>query len=65
MRRIDDLDAFVRHIEERKQALGITAQDIEAARTSGNRRTPEKREFLRRIQERARRLGVEPMPAKF
>jgi hypothetical protein len=65
MRRIDDLDAFVRHIEERKQALGITAQDIEAARNSGNRRTPEKREFLRRIQERARRLGVEPMPAKF
>ncbi len=34
-------------------------------RNKGGRRTPEKRELLRRVQERARAAGVEPLKSYY
>jgi hypothetical protein len=65
MRRAKSLQAFLQEVEDRKRALGITDAMIVDARNTGERRTPEKREMLARIQKRARAAGVEPMPAKF
>lgn len=47
-------------IEARKRALGIlqTAEQNAALRNPGDRRTPEKRELLRRIE--ARRAAATP-----
>ncbi len=61
-----DGDAYLEAVARRRRELGITDEDIAAARTPpGDRRTPEKREPLRRIGERARAAGSEPLPAKF
>ncbi len=65
MREIHSLQEFIEAVEARKRALGITDEDIARARNSGRQRTPEKREFLAQIQERARDRGVEPIPANF
>jgi hypothetical protein len=65
MRRVKSLEAFLQEVEDRKRALGITDEMIVAARNTGERRTPEKREALARLQERAKAAGVEPLPAKF
>jgi hypothetical protein len=65
MRRIESLPAFVEAVESRKRVLGITDEMIDRARNNGQRRTPAKREALARIQERARRLGLDPLPANF
>jgi hypothetical protein len=60
--RLEDLD---KELERRQRELGVTPERIERARNDGRRRTPEKRELLRRIGERARAAGVEPFPAAF
>ena len=55
------LDQFLADIKARKAALGMidTPAEVEAMRNKGGRRTPEKRELLRRVEERARTAGVE------
>jgi hypothetical protein len=65
MRRVGSLSVFVREIEDRKRSLGITDEMIASARNTGECRTPEKREVIARMQERARDAGLEPMAAKF
>ena len=65
MRRAKSLQAFLQEVDDRKRALGITDELIASARNNGDRREPEKREMLARIQERAKAAGVKPMPAKF
>lgn len=65
MRRIDDLQAFVKAVEDKKRALGITPDVIEQARNGGRRRDTEKRAFLAAIQERAKASGLQPLPANF
>jgi hypothetical protein len=59
------LTAFVQRVEDRKQSLGVTDEDVARARNSGRRRTSQKRELLARTQERARNSGLEPIPANF
>lgn len=49
----------------RKLAQGVALPPAEVMRNSGERRTPEKREMLRRLQERAEARGQTPWPAKF
>jgi hypothetical protein len=60
-----DAFAYLRWVAARKKALGITDRDIEAARNSGQGRTPEKRALLARVGERAKRAGKTPLPANF
>ena len=56
------LDQLLADIKARKAALGIedTPEKVEAMRNKGGRRTPEKQELLRRIEERTRVAGIEP-----
>jgi hypothetical protein len=56
---------FSQQIDAKKRALGMTEAWVDGARNSGERRTPEKRASLARMQERARNAGVEPMVANF
>ena len=49
----------------RKIAEGAVIPPAEAMMNSGRRRTPEKREMLRRLQELAEERGQKPWPAKF
>jgi hypothetical protein len=49
-------------IQARKRDLGITDEQIERARNSGERRTPEKRAILARQRKRATLAGLEPFP---
>ena len=65
MRRIDDLEAFIRDVEARKAALGITGEMIAACRNSGERRTDAKRDLLARLKARAEAAGKTPLPANF
>lgn len=65
MRKLPPLSIFLAIIAERRRALGITDAAYARARNRGRRRTPEKREFLRRIGDRARQAGVEPFKARF
>jgi hypothetical protein len=60
-----DAFAYLRWVAERKDSLSITERDIEAARNSGQRRTPEKRALLARIAQRAERAGKLPLPANY
>ena len=60
-----DAFAYLRWVAERKNSLGITERDIEAARNSSRRRTPEKRALLTRIARRAKRAGKPPLPANY
>ncbi len=55
------LDQFLADIKARKAALSMTdtPEEVEAMRNKSGRRTPKKRELLRRIEERARAAGVE------
>lgn len=63
---ITDLRAFVR---QRKAELGLDLIDsperTEALRNKGLNRTPEKRELLRRSQDRAIAAGVSPVKSYF
>ena len=63
MRRLPPLSTFLAIVAERKRLLGINEEAYARARNSGRRRTPEKRELLRRIRRRARQAGVEPFEA--
>jgi hypothetical protein len=65
MRQLESLSAFVQAVENRKVSLGITEDTIARARNNGSRRTPEKREQLAKIQDRAREAGLKPLPANF
>jgi hypothetical protein len=58
---------FISSVENRKAELGMsdTPTAIEAMRNKGANRTPEKRELLRRADERARAAGLEPIPAYY
>ncbi|NGM23572.1 hypothetical protein G3576_26400 [Roseomonas stagni] len=48
-----------------KLAEGVVIPPAEAMMNSGRRRTPEKREMLKRLQELADERGQKPWPAKF
>jgi hypothetical protein len=56
-------------IDQRKAELGLDLIDsperTEALRNKGMNRTPEKRELLRRSQERAIAAGVQPVKSYF
>ena len=57
-----DLRAFWLRIAKRKKALGLDdPAPTERLRNSGEQRTPEKREMLDRMEERAREAGVPPI----
>ena len=60
-----DFDVLSAQIKKRREELGITDEDDAAMMNNGRRRTPEKRESLRRIAERCREAGVEPLPANY
>ncbi len=60
-----DGEAYLEAVARRRRELGVTDEDDAKARNPGDRHTPEKREFLRRVGERARAAGLEPLPAKF
>lgn len=62
-----DFYAFLEAAEQRKRELGIveTADDVEAMRNKGGNRTRAKREFLGRMQERAREADQEAVRAYF
>jgi hypothetical protein len=60
------LDAFLAEIAARKRALGLDGPDFdEALRNKGGNRTPEKRDMLRSIEERAQAAGVAPLKAYY
>ncbi len=61
------LDQFLADIKARKGALGMmdTPAEVEAMRNKGGRRTPEKRELLHRVEERARAAGVKPFKSYY
>jgi hypothetical protein len=52
-------------MEAWRKAVGMTEDDDWEMRNSGQRRTAEKREFLRRIGERSRAVGIDPFPANY
>ena len=60
-----DGEAYLKAVARRRRELGVTDKDIARARNPRDRRTPEKRELLRRIGERARAARLEPLRAKF
>ena len=55
-----DLRTHLVWAEKRKAELGIVEDEawVEALRNKGLNRTPEKRELMRRVEERARQAGV-------
>ena len=65
MRKPVPLWQFVREVNARKRAVGVSDDAIAAARNRGRRRTAEKRMQLQRIQERAQASGLEPLSAFF
>lgn len=65
MRKLPPLSTFLAIVAERKRALGITDEDYARARNRGRRRTPEKRQLLRRINRRARQADVEPFKVHY
>jgi hypothetical protein len=64
-----NLSEYRAYVRRRKIELGMpefdTAEMTEALRNKGLDRTPEKREALRAMKERAEKAGVEPIPAHF
>jgi hypothetical protein len=62
---IQSLDDFCLEMEAWRKSVGLTEDDDWAMRNSGKRRTPEKRELLRRISERSHAAGIEPFPANY
>ncbi len=55
-----DLRVHLEWAAKRKAELGLedTPERTEAMRNKGANRTPEKRELMRRVEERARKAGV-------
>jgi hypothetical protein len=64
---VETLFDYLESVEHRKAELGWidTPETTEAMRNKGANRTPEKRELLRRMAERARAAGLEPIKAYF
>jgi hypothetical protein len=62
---IQSLEDFCREIEAWRKQVGLTEVDDREMQNSGKRRTPEKRELLRRTAERCRSAGVEPFPVNY
>jgi hypothetical protein len=62
---IQSLEEFCHEMEAWRKAVGMTEDDDWEMRNSGQRRTSEKREFLRRIAERSRAVGIDPFPANY
>ena len=62
---IQSLEDFCREMEAWRQQVGLTDVDDRDMQNSGKRRTPEKRELLRRIAERCHAAGVEPFPVNY
>jgi hypothetical protein len=66
MQRSIRLDDLLAQIAARRVALGLDGPDAEDdLRNPGDLRTPEKREMLRLIDERARSAGLAPLPARY
>ncbi len=65
MRRVSSLAAFMQDVEDRKRSIGVTDEMILLARNNGERRTPEKREMLSIMRQRALDCGLEPIAANF
>jgi hypothetical protein len=65
VRRLPPLSTFLAIVAERRRVLGITDETYARARNRGRRRTPEKRELLRRIRRRAHAAGAEPFETDF
>jgi hypothetical protein len=66
MQRSIRLDDLLAGIAARKAALGLDVPGSDdALRNPGDRRTPEKREMLQCIEERARAVGIKPLPANY
>lgn len=61
------LEELLAAIEARKAALGLrdTPDTTEALRNKGAGRTPEKRELLKRAENRALAAGRKPVPGHF
>jgi hypothetical protein len=62
---IKSLDDLCREMELWRNSVGLTEDDDWGMRNSGNRRTPVKRELLRRMSERSHAAGFEPFPANY
>jgi hypothetical protein len=62
-----ELDRLLGEVEARKAQLGLcdTPETLEALRNKGERRSPAKREMLRRAAARACASGKDPIPAHF
>ncbi|PZU70233.1 MAG: hypothetical protein DI554_00380 [Sphingobium sp.] len=57
-----DLRKYWARIAQRKKALGLDDPALtERLRNSGEQRTPEKREMLDRMEDRAKKAGVPPV----
>ncbi len=58
---------FLAAVEARKASLGVREAPaaIEALRNKGGRRTPAKRDLLRRAEERALAAGRQPVPSYY
>ncbi len=61
------LATLQQQVNARKTALGMldTPAEVEVMRNKGANRTPEKRELLRCVENRARAAGVQPVVAHF
>ncbi len=61
------LTTIQQQVSARKAALGMidAAAEIEAMRNKGERRTRQKRELLRRAEQRAQAAGLLPAAAYF
>lgn len=55
----------LRRAAQERAGVSFTPEYVERLRNKGLRRTPEKREALRRNEERARATGVEPIKAYY
>lgn len=64
MKRLEDYWA---EIEQRKLSLGLqdTPERTEMLRNKGGNRTPDKRELLKRAEQRARDAGLEPVKSYY
>lgn len=66
MQRAVRLDDLLAGVAARKAALGLDGPEVEGALCNpGELRTPEKREMLRLIDERAQAAGIKPLPANY
>lgn len=61
------LEDYWKEIETKKKELGLedTPERTELLRNKGGSRTPEKREFLKRIEERAIKAGITPIKSYY